>query len=200
MLTKTTLALAVMCAAATLANPGFAQGGPGNGIGDLFMGPPPELAALDTDGDGKVSKTEMQAGQAIIQTARAEEFKIIDTDGDGYSTLEELQAWVAGKIAARFTTRDTDGNGALSLEEFTGGKTGQMAVKSRNIYRLIDTNGDSALSPDEFTTAAAQATNPLFHFAQLDRDGDGKVSAAEYTTPPRRRGPGPGNRGPGQPQ
>jgi Ca2+-binding EF-hand superfamily protein len=200
MLTKKLLTMAVVVTVATVATPSFAKGGPGASPADVFLGPPPFLAALDADGDGKISRAERQAGQAIIKAARAEEFKTIDTDQDGYLTLAELKAWSDGKITTRFTTLDNDTSGALSVEEFTSGKTGKAAVKLQRLFKLIDTDADGALSMDEFTVVATQAANPLFHFAHLDTDGDGKVSEAEYTTPPRRHGPGQGGPRPGPSQ
>jgi Ca2+-binding EF-hand superfamily protein len=199
MFTQKSLTVAVLLVSTSIASPSFAKGGPG-GPADVFLGPPPFLAALDADGDGKVSRAEMQAGQAIIKAARAEEFKTIDTDQDGYLTLAELKTWTDGKIATRFTALDTDTSDGLSVEEFTSGKTGKAAVKLQRLFKLMDTDADGALSVDEFTIVATQAANPLFHFAHLDTDGDGKVSEPEYTTPPRRHGPGQGGPRPGPSQ
>ena len=79
MLTKKLLTVAVLLASTALTSPSFAKGGPG-GPAEVFLGLPPALAGLDTDGDGTLSRAELKAGQASIQTARAEEFATIDAD------------------------------------------------------------------------------------------------------------------------
>lgn len=171
------MAVAVLLSAATFSNPGFAQGRHGPGPGWMFLGPPPDLAALDTDGDGNVSQDEMKA-------ARAAEFKTIDADGDGYLTLAELEAWTNRKSADQFKSLDTDSNGSVSVDEFVNGKAGRAATMAKNLFRLADVDGDGALSADEFTTMASKVGKPEIYFAALDSDGDDKLSEAEYLAPP----------------
>lgn len=68
---------------------------------------------LDTDGDGKVSRSEFAAS-----------FDKLDRDGDGYVTREEVQALRDEKRAERrelmFRHQDINGDGKIALEEFTG--------------------------------------------------------------------------------
>lgn len=184
-----------------IASPGFAKGGPGGGLAAMFLGLPPELAKLDSNGDGKLSRAEKEAGRDAIKTAREAEFKLIDTDRAGYITLAELQAWAVNKLDSRFIALDTDTNSALSLEEFIRGKTtDRAAVTWGNVFKLADTDANGALSADEFKQVGMQALNLLFYFARMDTDGDGKVSEAEYTTLPSGSHHGMGGPGPGQPQ
>lgn len=177
----TPLALAIAMAAVSPS--GFAKGGPGGpggaqGAAALFLGPPAEAA--DTDGNGKISREERQA-------ARASEFKAIDINQtDGYASLAELQAWTAGKIAARFTALDADTSGGLSAAEFAGSAKGRQAITANNLFKLADTDANNALSAEEFTALAQLAVNPIFPFAAMDADGDGQVSAAEFTARPPR--------------
>lgn len=172
--------------ATLVASPGFARGGPGGGPAALFLGPPAELSKLDSDGDGKLSRSEMEAGRDIIKAARETEFTLIDADHDGYLTLAELQAWAVNKLDGRFIALDTDTNGVLSLGEFTQGKTDRGAVKWGNVFKLADTDANASLSADEFKQVGMQALKLLFLFARMDTDGDGKVSSLEYATlPPR---------------
>lgn len=143
----------------------------------LFLGDPPEMESIDTDGDGKISRTEIQA-------ARAADFESIDTDDSGYLSLTELEAWAKIKITARFESLDTDGNGSVSSDEFAADQSDRHVTMAKNLFRLADLNSDGQLSADEFSAMAADAHKASFHFAAMDADGDGKVSAAEYATPP----------------
>lgn len=199
MSTFTSQALTVILAT-LIASPGFAKGGPGGGPAAMFLAPPLELSRLDSNGDGTLSRAEREAGRDIIKAAREAGFKLIDTDNDGYISLADLQAWTVNQLDRRFTALDTDTSGALSLEEFTQGKTDRGAVKWGNVFKLADTDADAALSADEFKQLGLQALKLLFHFARMDTDGDGKVSAVEYATLPSKGRPGGGGPGQGQPQ
>ncbi len=71
--------------------PGGFRGGPGGGPGGPGGGPPPEvmmrimpvLAALDADGDGKISKAEIDNATAAL--------KKLDKNNDGDLTAEEMR-------------------------------------------------------------------------------------------------------------
>lgn len=52
-----------------------------------------EFKAADKDGDGALSKTEMDAGMPVI----AADFAKMDTDRDGKVTREEVQRFLQGK-------------------------------------------------------------------------------------------------------
>ncbi|MFN4157438.1 MAG: EF-hand domain-containing protein [Gemmobacter sp.] len=129
---------------AAMATVGFAQmpsDGP-RGHGSLAM---PAFEALDTDGDGRITREEMQAQRAARVAA-------LDADGDGKITLEELKAHHmrqaedrAERMARRMIeSMDSDGDGALSAAELAAGPAPMMAMFDR-----IDTDGDGAISKDE---------------------------------------------------
>ncbi len=78
--------------------------GRGARLEDLFK-------RADTDGDGAVSKAELDA-------AREARFKEMDTDGSGKVSAEEIVAWRMKRRAERWIARrDADGDGELSLDE-----------------------------------------------------------------------------------
>ncbi len=71
------------------------QGGPGHG-GD--QNGPPSLSDIDSDGNGAISKTEMEAFDTSktgsTDTTRADQmFASMDTDGDGSVTSSEKSAF-----------------------------------------------------------------------------------------------------------
>ncbi len=63
---------------------------------------------LDTNGDGVITKTEMESRQT-------ERFNEKDTNGDGMISLAEFNAGAH----ARFIRADEDGNGEITKEEFS---------------------------------------------------------------------------------
>ncbi|WP_162560203.1 EF-hand domain-containing protein [Methylotetracoccus oryzae] len=168
------LGLASAASNAVVARGGF---GPGHPPHDPFLGLPPDPALVDTDGDGKISKAEIEAARGI-------EFKAADTDGDDSLTLAELKAWLSQRVEDRFKALDRDGNNLISAEELVHGETGRRATMLSNLLKQGDLDGGGSLSPEEFRTLASSASKAGLFFAGMDENGDGKVSKAEYLAPP----------------
>lgn len=82
------------------------------------------MRKLDTDHDGRISRAEMQAGQATW----AERFDRMDVNKDGYLDRADLQARMAARRAECFAKADTDKNGQLSRAEFD--RMGQACGRS----------------------------------------------------------------------
>lgn len=72
------------------------------------------LRALDTDGDGRISRAETQAGEK----SWAQRFDTMDVNKDGYVDRADMQARMASQRAECFTKADADKNGQLSRAEF----------------------------------------------------------------------------------
>jgi hypothetical protein len=77
-------------------------------------------AAMDTDGDGTISKAEADAGAPRM----AERFAEIDADSDGHVTKDEMHAARArfhegmqARGEERFRSADTNGDGSIDLAE-----------------------------------------------------------------------------------
>lgn len=100
------------------ASSAYAQQGEGHGMGQNR----PTFEEMDTDGDGQISKEEMEAG-------RKDRFAEMDADGDGLVSKDELIAHMSAKMAERvdemFERLDTDGDGFLSQEELEAAREGK---------------------------------------------------------------------------
>lgn len=85
------------------------------------------FAAMDTDGNGKISAEEFAAGRKAKSEERAEKFEErkakmiekmiekLDTDEDGEISADEMDAMGKTSMIERL---DTDGDGTISEEEF----------------------------------------------------------------------------------
>ncbi|MEM9523725.1 MAG: calcium-binding protein [Pseudomonadota bacterium] len=107
-------------------------------------GPRIDFEALDTDGDGRITRAEMEA-------RTASRFAALDTDNSGTLSAQEVKAQAETRISDRaarmIERRDTDGDGALSLEELS------KDARSDRMFARLDTNDDGAVSRAEFDAA-----------------------------------------------
>lgn len=111
----------------------------------------PAFGALDTDGNGAITATELRAfGEARL----AERFAQADANGDGVLTQAEMEAARDGRRAGRITRvlarLDQNGDDALSLTEMQA--TGRDRDEGR-LFRRLDTDGDGAITEAEFNEA-----------------------------------------------
>lgn len=104
-----------------------------------------------------------------------------DANQDGSITRAELAAGLKGE----FDGHDTKRAGCLDPEQSGAINAARIATDLSTASPLQDWNQDGCIDLKEFSTAA----NSLF--AQLDRNGDGAVSALEFK-PRGRPGQGPG--------
>jgi hypothetical protein len=121
-------------------------------------------AALDTDRDGTISKAEIGAASAALET--------IDTNGDGRLTIDEIRpsARPGGGRGAR---------GAASAPPRADAGPGRAGRGGGPVLRALDADGNGALSGAELS----RATEAL---KALDANADGQVSVDELR-PERRR-------------
>jgi EF-hand domain pair/EF hand len=182
------LATLALTGAAVAQPPGA---GPGPGRGGPFG-----LFASDTNGDGKLTRAEFDAGQKA-------RFSQIDINKDGSATPEELETFHEARSAemraemskVRFDALDTDKNGQISRNEFTarpkadnqpgkasfdgprgghGGKRGHGAHGSKGDHAMRrDANNDKAVSFTEFSARGVEA------FTRADTNKDGTVTLTE---------------------
>ncbi|MCX5770275.1 MAG: EF-hand domain-containing protein [Candidatus Hydrogenedentes bacterium] len=148
------------------------------------------LQRADANKDGAVTLDE---AQAALPKMTEERFKQFDTNGDGAITKEDappvrsripegagadLQSRMKA-IEDRFVRGDANGDGKVTLEEFmaTPGATEEK-------FKRNDRNGDGVLSRDDIRVPGRPvppAQPKTLDPAQLDKNGDGKLSYEEGT-------------------
>jgi Ca2+-binding EF-hand superfamily protein len=146
------------------------------------------LRAMDTDGDGKITRGEFQGPQAIFDRLDVNKDGVLNRDDNPAATTEPEKAQVkkkaaaaknappqagAGRFGPMFQAMDKDGDGKLSRAEFQG--------REANFDRL-DLNKDGVLEPSELNRAVTKGAGQ--RFPAMDKDGDGKLSRTEFTGPP----------------
>lgn len=133
-LSATVAAIALTGTIASAHNRG--PGGPGGQM---------NFETLDTNGDGSISKAEIEA-------RASERFKAVDANNDGFVTSEELEANAAenekkrkGRGAERMMKRmDADNDGKLSMEEMS------KRAGAERMFDRLDADNDGAISKEEF--------------------------------------------------
>ncbi len=140
---KHTQFIAVIVAVAGLTGASAALAKPGMGA----HGPKVTFEELDADGNGEVTKAE-------IDSHRAARFAATDTDGDGKLSAAEIEAEGAKRAAERaarmIKRHDSDGDGALSQDELPKPR------ERGDMFARMDSDGSGAISKEEFDDARAK--------------------------------------------
>ncbi|MES2611351.1 MAG: EF-hand domain-containing protein [Pseudomonadota bacterium] len=137
---------------------------------------------VDSDGDGAVSQTELQAllekmsgGTASKTGVSSDElFSQLDADGDGSLSEAEFDAGrPSGEAGA-------DAVGGMPAPP-PGGPPGPggASASSSTTYDPLDTNEDGVVSAAEQAAGAAQADAIMSLFKTIDTDGDSSISSEE---------------------
>ncbi|TDK25961.1 hypothetical protein E2F46_04970 [Luteimonas aestuarii] len=114
-------------------------------------------ARLDTDGDGRLSRAEVEAARTGRdgKNRLLENFESIDTNRDGHLTRAELRAWherqrpqreaqMRERFEQRFAEADLNGDGRLSRVEVD-----EKMPRLSKRFAWLDENGDGFLSREE---------------------------------------------------
>ena len=124
-------------------------------------GPQAMFERFDADGDGRVTREEVEA-------FRSERFDEMDADGDGRVTLDEMREAAAARAAERaeerFADIDDDGDGTISKDELTPGP-------EIDIFARLDQNDDGAITEDELSAGPWRGFGP--HRGRFPGHGNG---------------------------
>ncbi len=110
----------------------------------------------DADGDGAVTREELQA----LRAARA---AALDTDGNGTLSAAELVAFMSAeeqrrierRVAAMMERFDADGDGELGAAELAAGHGMGMGMAGQ-MFDRADADGDGTVTRAEFEAFAAE--------------------------------------------
>lgn len=137
---------------------GRGRGGEGAGTAvDVVEETVRSLMAFDTNGDGKLSRSELpERFQGIFDRG--------DENKDGFLTPEEIRKVAAAQAAPA----DSPGRGGRGE-----GPRGEMNfIRMDPVLAAVDSNGDGLISAEELRNAAESVR-------KLNKDGDGEVSREE---------------------
>ncbi|MHB9027055.1 MAG: EF-hand domain-containing protein [Armatimonadota bacterium] len=133
------------------------------------------FAELDANKDGKVTKAEIDKAVADLREKmkqRMEEmFTKLDKNADGVIGKDE----VPPKAQDKFQKMDTNNDGQVTKAEFVTAHQAMQPGQDLAHYLVrFDANKDGAVTLDE---VKAQVST---HFTKIDKDGDGKITKAEW--------------------
>lgn len=150
----------------------------------MIMGPDGP-GSLDRDGDGQVSREEFAAPMN-------DHFGKMDKDGDGRLSTEELSAGhgPSGEGDVMFLRAGPDGAPGLRRLH-PGGAAGSGAHEEREIVvhgpgghgMPLMIHGPRHHGPGGGPRVEIRDMGGPGHHAQMDKDGDGKISEVEFTGP-----------------
>lgn len=152
--------------------------------------PRPVLRALDADGDGALSKAEVQAASTALLG--------LDRDGNHELTADEIEPPREGtgatpeQLVSQMMSLDKNSDGALTPDE--------VPERMRALFTRADANSDGRLTPEEIRHAAAHTGAPNGRATAagkaggimrldpvlnaLDADHDGVISGSEIAAAP----------------
>jgi hypothetical protein len=147
------LLFATAAAALSLASAAVAQPKP-VARADYMKNVDTRFGTMDTNHDGKLSKTEVAAEQQ--------------------RELQQAKARIGQQLQAKFKQLDTNKDGQLSQQEFMAASPPLRASETpEQMVARFDSNHDGAIGGDEFRTPE------LAKFNRVDANHDGIVTPAE---------------------
>merc|ERR1719324_1877292 len=158
-----------------------------------FKSPKEAMKTMDADGDGKISKEEMEKGlqdQGISPRDADKMVKDLDKDGDGKVSDEEMYAatgppdeFSKSPGEPGYEAPKEPEEAPVSLEEFKN-RLGQAYKNGKEAWDKIAGVGAKEMTPEQFYKQAEALGVPPGEakklFKQIDLDGDGAISEPEW--------------------
>ena len=135
------------------------------------------FARLDKDGDGIITREELQA---------------LDTDGDGVVSVEEISAAVQKPkldpglvllLEHFFAKLDTDGNGSVSKEEGIAYWGRNAKANTMSLFSEMDEDRSHDISWSEFVGFYERAVAAGYEQAQLCDEVEAMLAGGDWTGP-----------------
>lgn len=158
-----------------------------------FKSPKEAISKMDTDGDGKISDSEMAKGlqdQGVSARDAKKMMKDLDKDGDGKVSPDEMYAatgppdeFAKSPGEPGYEAPKEPEEAPVSLEEFKN-RLGQAYKNGKDAWEKIAGVGAKEMTPEQFYKQAEALGVPPGEakklFKQIDLDGDGKISLPEW--------------------
>ena len=139
----------------------------------------PRLAAkfdqLDTDKDGRISRTEANAGNAGF----AARFTEMDANKDGYLDRSDRELRMTRERAAFFAGADANRDGRLSRDEFAVEQGARGAERRAQFAQRAEAAGKTPKARP-VPTEAEQLQRAGKAFDRMDTNKDGTLTRAEF--------------------
>ncbi len=133
------------------------------------------MQALDADKDGRISRTEANAGNAGF----AQRFAEMDANKDGYLDRADKQLRMTQQRAAFFGGADANKDGKLTRDEFTVEQGARGAERREQFAKRAEATGKT-LKSRPAPTEADQLKRAGAAFDRMDANKDGTVTKAEF--------------------
>jgi Ca2+-binding EF-hand superfamily protein len=120
----------------------------GGGTYAIAQADSPAKRGPDANGDGIVTKAEMEAGTARM-------FEKMDANGDGVINADDR----AARKAARFARLDADGDGEVTQAEMDAHRAERQAMRKQRheqMFAKLDTDNSGGISAEEMAAGREQ--------------------------------------------
>ncbi|MBB4506917.1 EF-hand domain-containing protein [Rhizobium leguminosarum] len=167
-----------------------------------------DVAQLDSDGDGYVSKAEFVAARPsdVTEDQANTLFDSFDSESTGSLSVDALAEAMSAQqsqrpggddLASLLSDLDTDGDGSISKDEFVAGRPSDVTEdQAGTLFDSFDSEGAGSLSVDALTEAIsaeqsqrsegppppppAEDDQSQSLLSDLDTNGDGLVTLDEF--------------------
>ncbi|NEH99831.1 EF-hand domain-containing protein (plasmid) [Rhizobium johnstonii] len=167
-----------------------------------------DVAQLDSDGDGYVSKAEFVAARPsdVTEDQANTLFDSFDSESTGSLSVDALAEAMSAQqsqrpggddLASLLSDLDTDGDGSISKDEFVAGRPSDVTEdQAGTLFDSFDSEGAGSLSVDALTEAMsaeqsqrsegppppppAEDDQSQSLLSDLDTNGDGLVTLDEF--------------------